>query len=75
MNPFITEIRKLGRLKGSQKLILKGSNLAFKSSKLNIVVKKQLAQLKAQLKNDQDRNSINLKYSQNTQNDFSIKVL
>lgn len=32
-----------------------------------------MAQLKVQLKNDQDRNNINLKYSQNTQSDFSIK--
>jgi hypothetical protein len=37
--------------------------------------KKQLAQLKVQLKNDQERNNINLKYSQNSQNDYSIKVL
>jgi hypothetical protein len=62
-------------LKASPKLILK-DELAFKSSKLNYEsAKKQLAQLKVQLKNDQERNNINLKYSQNSQNDYSIKVL
>jgi hypothetical protein len=27
------------------------------------------------IENDQERNNINLKYSQNSQNDYSIKVL
>jgi hypothetical protein len=41
--------------------------LTYKSAKINYEsAKKQLAQLKAQLKNDQDHNNINLKYSQNT---------
>lgn len=48
--------------------------LAYKSAKINFEsAKKQLAQLKAQLKNDQDRNSINLKISQKSQSDFNIK--
>jgi RND family efflux transporter MFP subunit len=48
--------------------------LAYKSSKVNYEsTKKQLAQLKAQLKNDQNRNSINLKINQKSQNDFTIK--
>jgi HlyD family secretion protein len=48
--------------------------LAYKSSKVNYeATKKQLAQLKAQLKNDQNRNNINLKINQKSQNDFTIK--
>lgn len=48
--------------------------LAYKSSKINYEsAKKQLAQLKVQLKNDQSRNSVNLKINQKFQNDFSIK--
>lgn len=48
--------------------------LAYKSSKINHEsAKKQLAQLKAQLKNDQSRNSINLRINQKSQSDFSVK--
>lgn len=48
--------------------------LAYKSSKINYEsAKKQLAQLRAQLKNDQSRNNINLKISQETQSDFNVK--
>lgn len=48
--------------------------LAYKSSKVNYEsTKKQLAQLKAQLRNDQNRNEINLKINQKSQGDFSIK--
>lgn len=48
--------------------------LAFKSSSINHEsAKKQLAQLKAQLKNDQSRNSVNLRISQKSQSDFSVK--
>jgi HlyD family secretion protein len=48
--------------------------LAYKSSKINYEsAKKQLAQLKAQLLNDQNRNNINLKINEKSQNDFSIK--
>jgi HlyD family secretion protein len=48
--------------------------LAFKSAAINYEsAKKQLAQLKAQLKNDQSRNSVNLKINQKSQSDFSIK--
>lgn len=48
--------------------------LSYKSSKINYEsAKKQLAQLKAQLQNDQNRNNINLKINQKSQSDFSIK--
>jgi multidrug efflux pump subunit AcrA (membrane-fusion protein) len=48
--------------------------LAYKSSKINFEsAKKQLAQLKAQLRNDQSRNSVNLKINQKSQSDFSVK--
>jgi HlyD family secretion protein len=48
--------------------------LAYKSSKLNYETAiKQLAQLKAQLENEQRSNSINLKLNQKSQNDFSVK--
>lgn len=48
--------------------------LAYKSSKINYeTAKKQLEQLRAQLKNDQSRTNINLKLSQTSENDFSIK--
>lgn len=48
--------------------------LAFKSSKINYEsTKKQLTQLRAQLKNDQSKNAINLQLNQKSQNDFSIK--
>ena len=48
--------------------------LAYKSSKINYEsARKQLAQLKAQLKNDQSRNSVNLKINQKSQSDFSVK--
>lgn len=48
--------------------------LAFKSSKINYEsTKKQLTQLRAQLKNDQSKNAVNLQLNQKSQNDFSIK--
>ena len=48
--------------------------LGYKSSKINYEsAKKQLQQLKAQLENDQNRNNINLKISQKSQSDFSVK--
>ncbi|MCL6462291.1 RND family efflux transporter, MFP subunit [Flavobacterium micromati] len=48
--------------------------LAYKSSKINYQsTQKQLTQLKAQLKNDQSRNSNNLRLSQESKNDFNIK--
>ncbi len=48
--------------------------LAFKNSKQNYeATKKQLAQLKAQLKNDQNKNKINLEINQKNQSDFYIK--
>ncbi|MFV5696229.1 efflux RND transporter periplasmic adaptor subunit [Flavobacterium sp. LB3P122] len=48
--------------------------LGYKSSKINYEsAKKQLGQLKAQLENEQNRNRINLKINQKSQNDFSVK--
>jgi HlyD family secretion protein len=48
--------------------------LAYKNSKSNYeAAVKQLAQLKSQLQNDQTRNSINLKISQKTKSDYTIK--
>jgi HlyD family secretion protein len=48
--------------------------LAYKNSKNNYeAAVKQLAQLKAQVKNDQRKSNINLQYSQKTQGDFTVK--
>lgn len=48
--------------------------LAYKSSQLNLKTsEKQLAQLKAQLKFEQNKNNILLQIGQETQNDFQIK--
>jgi HlyD family secretion protein len=48
--------------------------LAYKNSKLNYEsAKNQLSQLKEQLKNEQNKNNINLKLNQKTQSDFDIK--
>ncbi|MEC4048534.1 efflux RND transporter periplasmic adaptor subunit [Flavobacterium sp. SUN046] len=48
--------------------------LAYKNSKSNYdATVKQLAQLKAQLKNDQSRNNINLKINQKSQSDYTVK--
>lgn len=48
--------------------------LTYKSSKINYEsAQKQLTQLKAQLRNDQNRNSVNLKINQQAQSDFTVK--
>ena len=48
--------------------------LAYKSSKINFEsAKKQLSQLKVQLKNDQNKNSVNLRINQKSQSDYSVK--
>jgi HlyD family secretion protein len=48
--------------------------LTYKNSKSNYEsALKQLSQLKAQLKNDQNRNNINLKINEKSQSDFTIK--
>lgn len=50
------------------------TELAFKNSKSNYdSALKQMSQLKIQLKSEQNRNSINLKISQKSQSDFSVK--
>lgn len=50
------------------------TELAYKNSKsAYFSVQKQLAQLKTQLQNEQSRNQINLKISQKSQSDFTIK--
>ncbi|MBN8643575.1 MAG: efflux RND transporter periplasmic adaptor subunit [Flavobacteriales bacterium] len=48
--------------------------LAYKNSKSNYEsALKQLSQLRSQLKNEQSRNNINLKISEKSQSDFTIK--
>ncbi len=48
--------------------------LSYKNSKSNYeAAKMQLSQLKSQLKNDQNKNKINLKINQKTQNDYIVK--
>jgi multidrug efflux pump subunit AcrA (membrane-fusion protein) len=48
--------------------------LAYNSSKINFeTTQKQLAQFRIQLKNDQNRNSNNLKISRVSQNDYQVK--
>ncbi len=48
--------------------------LTYNNSRLNYeTAKKQLAQLKSQLENDQKRNAINLKSTEKSQNDYNIK--
>ncbi|POR24094.1 secretion protein HlyD [Flavobacterium columnare] len=48
--------------------------LSFKNAKLAYATAiKQLSQLKLQLKNEQNRNDVNLKINQKTQNDFTVK--
>ena len=48
--------------------------LAYKNSKSNYEsALKQLSQLRSQLKNDQNRNNINLRINEKTQSDFTIK--
>jgi HlyD family secretion protein len=48
--------------------------LAYKNSKSNYEsALKQLSQLRSQLKNEQNRNNINLKISEKSQSDFTIK--
>lgn len=50
------------------------AELAYKNSKSTYqAALKQLSQLREQLKNDQSRNSINLKISQKSQSDFMVK--
>lgn len=48
--------------------------LAYKNAKNNYeAVVKQLAQLKAQVQNEQRKNNINLQYNQKSQGDFTVK--
>lgn len=50
------------------------TELAYKNSKLTLAsAQKQLAQLKIQLQSDQKRSAINLKMSQKSQGDFTVK--
>ena len=66
--------KKVRALEGISEVDFEKIELTYKSSKINYEsTKKQLAQLKAQLENDQNRNSNRLKYSQNSQSDYSIK--
>lgn len=53
---------------------LERTELAYKNSKTNYAsALKQLSQLKIQLQSEQSRNSINLKISQKSQSDFTVK--
>ena len=66
-----TNIRNQG---GISEVDFERVELAYKSSKINYEsARKQLAQLKAQLKNDQSRNAVNLQINQKSQSDFSVK--
>ena len=48
--------------------------LTYKNSKSNYeATSKQLSQVKAQLQNDQNRNSINIKIAKKSQSDFTVK--
>lgn len=66
--------KKIRDLEGISEIDFEGIELAYKSSKLNYESsKKQLAQLRAQLENDQKRSNINLKLNQKSQSDYSVK--
>lgn len=66
--------KKIMALEGISEIDFEGIELAYKSSKLNYeTTKKQLAQLRVQLDNEQKRNSVNLKFNQQSQNDYSVK--
>lgn len=66
--------KKVRALEGISEVDFERIELTYKSSKINYEsTKKQLAQLKAQLENDQNRNSNRLKYSQKSQSDYTIK--
>lgn len=66
--------KKIRALEGISEIDFEGIELAYKSSKLNYESsKKQLAQLRAQLENDQKRSNINLKLNQKLQSDYSVK--
>lgn len=66
--------KKIRALEGISEIDFEGIELAYKSSKLNYESsKKQLAQLRAQLENDQKRSNINLKLNQKSQSDYSVK--
>jgi hypothetical protein len=69
-----TRNKKIKSLEGISEVDFERFELAFKSSKLNYESAKKLHN-KSTIENDQERNNINLKYSQNSQNDYSIKVL
>ncbi|MGO4818727.1 efflux RND transporter periplasmic adaptor subunit [Flavobacterium sp. W22_SRS_FP1] len=66
--------KKIRTLEGISEIDFEVIELAYKSSRLNYeTTKKQLAQLRAQLDNEQRRNNVNLKLNQKFQNDYSVK--
>ena len=66
--------KKVRALDGISEVDFEKIELTYKSSKLNYEsTTKQLSQLRSQLKNDQNRNSNRLKYSQKSQSDYNIK--
>lgn len=66
--------RKAQQYGGVSDAELDRASLACESSKLSLEVsRRQLSQLKQQLKNEQDKNNINLQIQRKTQQDYSIK--
>lgn len=65
---------RIRNLEGISEIDFEAVTLNYKSAKLSYETsKKQLAQLKEQLRTEQKRNSNNLRYNQQSQNDFSIR--
>jgi hypothetical protein len=61
-----TRNKKIKSLEGISEVDFERFELAFKSSKLNYEsAKKAISTTKSTIENDQERNNINLKYSQN----------
>lgn len=66
--------KRLRALEINSQVDFERSELAFKNSKINYeTALRQLTQLREQLKNEERRNKINLKFNQKTQNDYHVK--
>jgi len=66
--------KRLRVLEINSQIDFERSELAFKNSKINYeTALRQLTQLREQLKNEERRNKINLKFNQKTQNDYQVK--
>jgi multidrug efflux pump subunit AcrA (membrane-fusion protein) len=65
---------RIRSLEGISEIDFEAVTLNYKSAKLSFETsKKQLAQLQSQLRNEQKRNSNNLRFNQQSQEDFSIR--